>query len=155
MSGQKWLPLPGASPAAKARQARDCTMPRLLRELAPGPSCLPISALPPTHSLHAFLSLLSYLLFILSPLFTLILPSLVVVFKSQSSVFFSPSLLPSSLWAWRRVSVVLSQAVSLRLCPLTSSWSQSGPGPAEGYMYQPAAAQEPGRVPSRLGWRRC
>lgn len=58
MSGQKW-PLRLSRSPAKAQEAADCTMPRLLRQLSPYP-VLPAYHCPSSiSSLHAFLSLLS------------------------------------------------------------------------------------------------
>ena len=122
----------GKGPASqRAAQCHGCSAsPR------PARSCLPVTALPPARSLHAFLSLLSPSFHPASPLFCnspLFLSFILIRFLFS----FPPSFLPSSLWAWCRASVLLSQAVSgsvcLRLCPLMSSWSQSGPRPSEGY----------------------
>lgn len=148
--GQERRPLPPLCPDRSGRCApelvprqrpgklADCTMPRLLRQPAPCP-VLPACRRPSSGSLSArlpFPTLLSP--FILPPLFSLILPSLLFIQILRFLLSFPPPFLPSSPWAWCRVSDVLSQAVSgsvsHRLCPLMSSWSQSGPGPAEGYM---------------------
>lgn len=118
----------GKGPASqRVAQCHGCSVsPR------PAPSCLPVAALPPTLS--------ACLPFLALPSLSSCLPSFLSFFPlsfilTRFLLSFPPSFLPFSLGTWRRASVLLSQAVSgsvsLRLCPLMSSWSQSGPGPSE------------------------
>lgn len=131
MSGQKWLPRPEPVPRQRPGQPAGCTMPRLLGQPAPCP-VLPACRRLSSDSLCMPSFPCSSLSFILPPLFSFFPLSFILI---RFLLSFPPSFLPFSLGTWRRASVLLSQAVSgsvsLRLCPLMSSWSQSGPGPSE------------------------
>lgn len=145
VSGQKWPPRPSRS-RGKGRQPAGCTMPRLL-PARPCPVRVPgLSACRRPSSLsspHAFLSLLAHL-FSSCPLFPLILPSpFLFISILRFLLSFPPSFLSMGLAPC--LSCCVSGSVSLRLCPLVSSRSLSGPGPAEGYTsLLTAASSRPG-----------
>lgn len=148
VSRQKWLPRPEPVPRQRPGKPAGCTMPRLLRQLAPAPSCLCTAALPPPPSLHACLSRLSYL-------FSSCLPSLILPLFSLYSNAPFPSFVS---WAWLRVSVGLSQAVSgsvsQTLSPdvlLVAVWPRARLRAKRLCSSLPAAAQQPGGVLSHPG----
>lgn len=116
----------GKGPASKrTAQCHGCS------QLAPCLSRLPIAALPPSSSLHAFLSQHSHLFSSCPPLsFNSPLSFSFYLSPPFSSLSFLPSFLSMGLAPC--CSCCVSGSVSLRLCPLMSSRSLSGPGPAEG-----------------------
>lgn len=131
MSRQKWPPRPEPVPRQRPGQPAGCTMPRLLAR--------PARALPrPAFLSLPFLRLALYTpsfpcsppLFILPPLFSVILPSF---FYPNPFSFFLPSFLPPFLSMGLAPGFNLVVSGCLGLCPLMSPWSQSGPRPSDGY----------------------
>lgn len=97
-------------PRQRPGKQADCTMPRLLPARAlPRPACLSPPFLPHTPRMPS--SPCSPISFHLVPPLSFNSPLSFSFYPSPP--FSSLSLLPSSPWAWRRVSVVMSQAQSL------------------------------------------
>lgn len=167
VSGQKWPPRPEPVPRQRPGKPADCTMPRLLPARAlPRPACLsppflPLALCTPSSPCSPFSFHLAPPLSFNSPLsFFFFFISILRFLLSFPPSFLSLGLAPC-------FSCYVSGSVSLRLCPLMSSRSLPGPGPAEGYTSllsaassRPRAGQGPqppglGEVRTVLGiWRK-
>lgn len=139
--GQERRPLPPLCPdrsgrcawslsPAKARQASGLHNAMAAPPAPSTPSCLPITALPLSRSLHASFPCSPVSFHLASPLF--LNSPLSPFYPNPPFSSFLPFFLPSSQWAWRPVFQLFCLRLSLQLSlssgsvPM-SSWSQPGP----------------------------